>query len=54
VKPTPSDIDAVIADMIAGEAAQVRVSGALRRSILMARRKGYGYGPTPAEAQCCQ
>jgi hypothetical protein len=57
VKPTPSEIDAVIADTIAAEAAQVPDDTNLNdlwSSVALDWQeefRGYGFGHTPAEAR---
>jgi hypothetical protein len=57
MKPTPSEIDAVITDMIAAKAAQVHVNTNLEDLWCAeavdphGKVQGYGYGHTAAEAR---
>ena len=57
--PTPDEIDAVIFDMIAAEAAKIPDSGSLTdmwSSVAFdssGEFQGYGFGYTPAEARAC-
>jgi hypothetical protein len=59
ILPTPDEIDAVIFDMVAAEAAQVPKDTSLNELWSSAALdsagefRGYGFGHTPAEARAC-